>query len=321
MAMGAAWFERLAGLVYRRLLSGPRVRQCAHKVILRLIPRSIQVGPARLFLDPSDPVISGALTLGVYERQEMAFFNRFIGQARVFVDVGANVGLYTALAQRQMHPSSAVVAVEPHPRAFELLQRNIEANREGEPQGRPLVMAFNIAAGASQGMATLHCNRDNGGDHRLTAPWAGHLQGAWSAQPVQVRRLDHLLLQQGLSEVDFIKIDVQGYEAEVVKGLAETLRRSARVVLMSEFWPAGLASSGGAARYLALLGELGMEVFQLRPSRTGWLEPLSDPVALVVSLAGDRYTTLVALKGFKASDFVGWPRCSGTTPQSSTRRR
>jgi len=308
MAIGAAWFERLAGLVYRRLLSGPRVRQWAHWVILRLIPRSIRVGPARLFLDPSDPVISGALTLGVYERQEMAFFNRFIGQANTFVDVGANVGLYTALALRQMPAKSAVVAVEPHPHAFELLQRNIEANRESAPQGRQLsVMAFNLAAGSSQGTSTLHCNRDNGGDHRLTAPGPEHLQGAWSTQPVQVQRLDHLLLQQGLSEVDFIKIDVQGYEAEVVKGLAETLRRSARVVLMSEFWPAGLASSGGAARYLLLLEELGMEVFQLRPSRKGWLEPLSDPMALVVSLAGDRYTTLVALKGFKASDFDGQP--------------
>ncbi len=307
MAMWAAWLERLAGLVYRRLLSGPRVRPWVHQVILRLIPRSIRVGPARLFLDPRDPVISGALTLGVYERQEMAFFNRFIGQANTFVDVGANVGLYTALALRQMTATSAVVAVEPHPRAFELLQRNIEANRESATEGGSLVMAFNIAAGSSQGTATLHCNRDNGGDHRLTAPGPEHPQGAWSAQTVQVQRLDHLLLQQGLSEVDFIKIDVQGYEAEVVKGLAETLRRSARVVLMSEFWPAGLAHSGGAARYLALLGELGMAVFQLRPSGKGWLKPLSDPMALVASLAGDRYTTLVALKGFKPSDFDGQP--------------
>jgi FkbM family methyltransferase len=307
MAIWAASFERLAGLIYRKLLSGPKVRQWVHTVILRLIPRSIRVGPARLFLDPSDPVISGALTLGVYERQEMAFFNRFIGQARTFVDVGANVGLYTALALRQMSARSTVVAVEPHPRAYQLLQRNIEANLASNAHSPQVVLAFNIAAGSSEGTATLHCNRDNGGDHRLAAPGPEHRQGAWSTQPVPVQRLDHLLPQHGLSEVDFIKMDVQGHEAEVVKGLADTLSRSARVVLMSEFWPAGLASSGGAARYLALLDELGMEVFQLRPSRKGWLEPVSDPMALVESLAGDRYTTLVALKGFKPSDFDGQP--------------
>ncbi len=60
--------------------------------------------------------------------------------------------------------------------------------------------------------------------------------------------MDDLLAEQGIEEVNFVKMDVQGYEHRIVSGFMETLRRSKKTIVLTEFWPQGMNASGGDAR-------------------------------------------------------------------------
>ena len=85
----------------------------------------------------------------------------------------------------------------------------------------------------------LFTSRDNRGDNRLY----DHNRSDNRIQ-VRVVRLDELLPQMGVAELNFIKIDVQGFEGEVLAGLEETIRRSPKLQILMEFWPEGLRSAG-----------------------------------------------------------------------------
>ena len=81
---------------------------------------------------------------------------------------------------------------------------------------------------------------------------------AWDSLPVEGRPVDDVLAEMGIDEVNFVKIDIQGYEQKAISGFRKTLARSQNVFLMSEFWPKGLSEAGGSAiEYLQMLVSLG----------------------------------------------------------------
>ena len=88
----------IAEFVYTTLLRPRLLRRAANAAIRVSLPERIRVGGAIVWLNPDDPVVSGALTFGMYERGEIAFFRSRFGADMTLVDIGANVGLYSALA-------------------------------------------------------------------------------------------------------------------------------------------------------------------------------------------------------------------------------
>ena len=87
----------LAEFIYTEILKPKPLKALVNRVLLRIIPECLQVGPATLYLDPSDPVVSGALTLSVFEPSELTFFQKHFCGTGIFLDIGANIGLYTIL--------------------------------------------------------------------------------------------------------------------------------------------------------------------------------------------------------------------------------
>jgi FkbM family methyltransferase len=288
----------VAEFVYTELLKYPPLRRLTNSLLLKIIPRATRVGPATLYLDQDDPVLSGAVTLRVYERGEIRFFRRHCRGDLTFVDVGANVGLYTALAMHTLGAGGRIVAIEPRPQSFALLAKTITANRT--PTG-PRVDAYAIAAAPEAGRRILFQNPDNKADNRVYAS----RDCRWEEIEVEARPLDDVLAESGIDAIGFLKIDVQGFEQMVLRSLRATLRRSASVVLMSELWPKGLREAGGGAEtYLDELEELGFEVFEL--GRGGALQRLTDRGALIRRLAGRKYTNVVGVKGRDVA--LAWAR-------------
>lgn len=98
-------------------------------------------------------------------------------------------------------------------------------------------------------------------------------------------------------------MDVQGYEQKVISGFQNTLSRSERVIIMTEFWPKGLLKAGGDAfSYLENLSSLGFKLYILRERPRGSLEPLKDRGRLVSRLKGRKYANLVGVKGYHLPD-------------------
>ena len=288
-----------AEFIYTEVLKPKPLKALANAVLLRIIPESIRVGPATLHLDLTDPVVSGALTLRVFEPSELAFFQKYCRGDMTLVDIGANVGLYTALAMHQLDGSGRIVTFEPHPETFEFLQKNIAANQSG-PSACPRVDALNLAAAPERGQQELRLNPENRGDNRL---YQGTYQGQveqWETLPIEGCPVDEVLADLGIDQVNFVKIDIQGYEQKAISGFQKTLSRSQNVILMSEFWPKGLAEAGGnASGYFQMLTEVGFTLYELKEKPRGMVVPLENWDRLIARLPERKYTNIIGVKGYQ----------------------
>jgi FkbM family methyltransferase len=146
----------------------------------------------------------------------------------VFIDVGAHIGTHTVYALRSGKFSRAV-AFEPEPRNARLLAMNLETN--GLAQAAIVVRK---AAGAAAGNAVLHLHPRNTGAHTIGSPPS--LDGE-RALEVPMVRLDEELAALGIAAADIglIWIDAEGYEPQVLDGLAALLPHA--VPLAFEFTP------------------------------------------------------------------------------------
>jgi FkbM family methyltransferase len=288
----------LAEFIYTEVLKPKPLKALTNAILLRIIPERLQVGPATLHLDLGDPVLSGALTLRVFEPSELFFFQKYCRGGMTFVDIGANIGLYTALAMHQLDSTGRIVTFEPHPQTYKFLQKNIAANQT-TPKACPRVEAFNLAAASERGQQELRLNPENHADNRL---YQGTYQGKiedWDALPVEGRPVDDVLAALSIGEVNFVKIDIQGYEQKAISGFQKTLARSQNVFLMSEFWPKGLKEAGGSAtEYLQMLVSLGFTLYELKEKPRGMVAPLEHWDRLIARLPERKYTNIIGVKGY-----------------------
>lgn len=269
----------LSEFLYTVILKPAPLRALANAALRAIIPASVSLHGARVCLNPRDPVVSGALTLGVYEREEIGFFRGHFRSGMSFVDVGANVGLYTALALRM--GAGRILAIEPLPENFGFLEKTVSANAPIQP-----VFLEQAAVGREPGELSLYTNPDNKGDNRLYPDPL--LKEKLS---VCVSTLDALCSSHEIPQIDFLKIDVQGAEMLVLEGAKSILANSPGCTIMTEFWPQGLTNCGTDPRaYLEAFTALG---FNLSELRDGHLHPVSAE-ALIASTPGRHYKNLMA---------------------------
>ncbi|OQW46825.1 MAG: hypothetical protein A4S09_02650 [Proteobacteria bacterium SG_bin7] len=149
----------------------------------------------------------------------------------VCVDIGANIGFWTNFLVSSCR-ALQVFAVEPEPKNLFLLKRNIELNNN---QDKVKILPY--ALGEKEGRLGLYLSKDNAGDHQLyqTAEVREKID-------VEVFPLDTLLPE---IKIDFLKIDVQGYESYVFKGMKQLIEQSKNMAVLMEFWPAAIKRAGG----------------------------------------------------------------------------
>mgnify|MGYP001770791491 CR=1 FL=1 len=148
---------------------------------------------------------------------------RFLRPKRgdVFLDVGAHVGKYALQVARIVGNEGLVIAIEPMPEHFKELVRNIRLN------GFRNVIPLNIAAWKEEAILKLYLS----GSGRHSVKY-NHGLGFIK---VKARPLDAVLRELNVNCVNWIKIDVEGAEYEVLLGLSNTLRRCSPKVII-EIW-------------------------------------------------------------------------------------
>jgi FkbM family methyltransferase len=143
----------------------------------------------------------GALFNADYNGEELAFLREHTPQGGVFIDVGANVGTFALPMAVHVGPSGRVVAVEPHPLSHGRLAFNVQASQFAH------VALVAAAAGEEDGELLLATDNDNLGASAITRE--GGIR-------VPSRRLFGILQDQGVTAIDSLKIDVEGYEDRVL---------------------------------------------------------------------------------------------------------
>jgi len=148
---------------------------------------------------------------------ERRFLQEMLREARVAFDVGANIGDWTALAL-QLNPTVQIHCFEPSPTTFRLLQSRQLPSR---------VLLNNFGLGDVAGEAILHIIGEGheSGCNSLYVRTSLPQYREMKAVAIEIDTFDRYCQRAGLTQVDLVKIDTEGHELSVLKGMRESLRQ------------------------------------------------------------------------------------------------
>jgi FkbM family methyltransferase len=171
---------------------------------LRGAPVDIETFGARMRLYPYNNVCEkkALFTPQFFDPEEFEVLGRHIGEGFAFVDVGANVGVYSLFVAAKAGSQARILAIEPQPEVFDRLTYNIRQNPFGT------VKAVACAVADKAGELTLFLDAHNRGESSVKI--VGSVQSG-SVRVPAVALLD-LLREEGFTKVDAIKLDVEGAE-------------------------------------------------------------------------------------------------------------
>jgi FkbM family methyltransferase len=178
--------------------------------IVNLLIRKVEVSYRNMRINLVDWT-SAVMLHSDYESFLKGYIN--LKRGHVFIDVGAHMGLYTLWAAKIVGEDGLVVAIEPHPINCCMLLHNVQIN------GLKNVIVVNAAAWSDTTECKMWLAPESGG-HSVTE----HVSSTYIV--VRARALDDILREFNIAHVDFIKIDVEGAEVHVLKGMTRTLQKN-----------------------------------------------------------------------------------------------
>ena len=228
-------------------LGGDRVLcESAHGMTMVVDGRDISLAPH---------IIRGAM----WEAHMTNLITKVLDPGMTFVDVGANFGWFTLAAARQVGPAGRVIAVEANPDTFDMLATNVEINGFADR-----VTTWPKAAWHEAAVLDFHVMRKHKGTSSLrsdVAAWTCALHDDAERIQVEALCLDDMI---GERPVHMIKLDVEGAEPQVLRGMRRTMERNRDLCVSIEFAPAWYPD-GGAERLLAEIEGYGFQIRKIGP--------------------------------------------------------
>jgi FkbM family methyltransferase len=186
--------------------------------VLRHKPVSAHLAGHTIKLVPEGAIASGIWSGANFEPAELSLVSRLLTPDSVFLDVGANVGVYSLLASK-VSPLARIFAFEPTRKTFDLLHRNLHLNDAHN------VTPLHLALGNFTGEAKLNLNVP-GKDGLNTMGNLSHPDTEPAGQEtVPITTLDAFLLSAAIDRVDLIKVDAEGAELAIFEGASSLLQQ------------------------------------------------------------------------------------------------
>ena len=206
-----------------------------------------------LVADPSRTIGRNIVTTGLYDIAVSEVLARLIAPGSTVIDAGANVGYMSALAALAAGPDGKVIAFEPHPQLVQILRAN--ARSAAKQRAMAPVEVHEAALGETEGSAQLNIPDGFSGNDGI-ASLVEDSVGLGDSVAVKVVTLDQVI---GDTEIGVMKIDVEGFELQALRGGIEALRaHRIRHVVFEDF-------HAGDSQVMRLFAGMGYRVFEL-----GW---------------------------------------------------
>ncbi|MCC3769391.1 FkbM family methyltransferase [Streptomyces sp. UNOC14_S4] len=210
----------------------------------------------RFIVDTIDLIQRYLYLFGVWEPHMTRWLQRRLRPGDTFVDVGANVGYFSLLASRLVGEQGRVVAIEASPTVHESLLRHARLNACRN------LRTVNAAVSDGQGTLTVVLASNHNLGAASIVPYDGPAMATFE---VEARPLPELLTPTEIAEARVIKVDVEGAEGAVVRGmlpLLDRLRHDAEITV--EVTPERMAKLGDSAEeLLAAMRGHGFHVYRL----------------------------------------------------------
>ncbi|MGY6704066.1 FkbM family methyltransferase [Roseinatronobacter sp.] len=246
------WTGRLvasAGRLYP-LISG-RGRLAMSRLVTWLVPVQpvavwAQVAGRRCLVPLDDLVGRAAFVFGDLDRKVTWVVEKALGDGDVAVDAGANLGVVSLHMLEAVGSNGRVISIEPSPVVLPFLRATL-----ADDANLPIELK-QLALGAQEGTAVLHVPQGNAGKGTLAV---SEFAEQTIEHSVPVARLDGLLAGLGVETVALLKIDVEGFEHEVLQGLLDgTCATLPEVIVLEEHAPS-------QSKAFALLAAHGYKLF------------------------------------------------------------
>lgn len=229
-------------------------------LIARLLPVSVSLGLRKLWWARHLPA---AVAEG---EPEFEIVRRLVASGDDVVDVGANLGLYTALLSECVGAAGRVTSLEPVPVTFDLLASNVQANDLTNVRLLPFAASDEVAD------KTMSIPRwDSGHENYYQARIVASASGEQEELTVRCRPLDQLLGDDA-RKIAFIKIDVEGHEEACLRGAEGLLRRDQPALLVEVAGDPNDVSTS-AHRVFAHMVSLGYAAYQLKDGTLRAFQP------------------------------------------------
>ena len=236
--------------IYLKIFSPKPLRTILNGMIKIIIPEYLTIDEGKVFLDQDDAEVSGALLLGAHDPFEIQTFRAAIRPGMPVIDIGANIGYYTVIAAGRTGQKGHVIAYEPVGPNFALLEKSLRQNNFSwvtpikeaisDKVGKQAIFLADYHSG-------VHSFIDNRGFGRSTE--------------VTTDTLDGSLEKRGITRVDIIKMDIEGFEIMALAGMKLTLAANRNLTMFLELYPQAIERLGKAPlEYLEALNDLGFKL-------------------------------------------------------------
>ena len=210
----------------------------------------------------------GQIVKGIYfrsfEKNEIILFQNIIKPGMIIIDAGANIGLYTLIASKLVGINGKVLAFEPSKETFQRLKNNIELNSFKN------IIAINTGLGNKvnekqflrQDLGNLDAER-----YLLPSniPFIVNLENKSNLnieEEILLETIDNVCQINRISNVDFMKIDTEGYEYYILQGCKEVLKKNPKLVILMECTALGTArASTTQEKVFNFLRTFGFDIF------------------------------------------------------------
>lgn len=209
------------------------------------------------------PIVNG----GVWEPENLSVLYSFLTPTTVFLDVGANVGYFSIAIGNRLKRGGQVFSFEPHPKLTNLIERSVQLNGL-----EAVVRVLQCAVSDEEGMLDLFYPDD----HLGKGSTARNANEQGKTLRVPAHRVDDIV-DKSLT-VDLIKIDVEGHELPVLRGMVDIFARSPRVKVLFEKLESGTIDTENIGKFFR---DRGLSLYGVGPH------------AVLVPLSGEGYSSWI----------------------------
>ena len=161
---------------------------------------------------------------GACEKEELAIFKKYIKSGMTVIDAGANIGLHTLMSAKLTGPKGIVYAFEPNHITRQRLEANLKLNNTRNAK----IITRAVSNKSNAGFLTSR--GELGHAHLINL--AGNAEPTLQGEEVNCVTLDDFAAEQKLERIDFIKVDIEGYEPNLIQGAQASLKKFKPIMLI-----------------------------------------------------------------------------------------